>query len=113
MKKILLIMIFLSFLLLPAGLTVNAKEHFKLEIKQTISINQYGDFGIDENFTADLLTIFVQLFWKGDGTGILEILFNLIPILGNNPDSDALLYPLFLVLFTGGIYMGLKKQGSI
>jgi len=85
----------------------------RIRIQEQLEITQ-DDFDFDlGNLTQDLLESLANIIWKGDGTGLTEIIWNLLPIVGNNNDTNALLFPIFLILFTGGVYTMLKKQGVI
>jgi len=93
--------------------TINHSVIGLMDTTITDTSNTY-DWGVDfGNITSDLLESFIGIFWVGDGSGIIEIIFNLIPIIGNNPSADDLLFPIFLILFVGGPYYGLKRKGMI
>lgn len=78
---------------------------------QSIQDDEFNDW-LPENLTQDFLQDIAEIIYKGDGTGILEILFSLIPIIGSDPAADSLLIPIFILGFTG-IYWKLKKMGYL
>jgi hypothetical protein len=78
---------------------------------QDFQQDEYEDW-VPENLTQDLLEMIAGVIYKGDGTGLLEVLFSLVPIIGSDPAADALLVPIFILLFTG-VYWKMKKMGYI
>ena len=105
MKKLLLVVLCLA--LVPQVVHVEARQITIQAIQQ-----DFDEDWVPENLTSDLLEQLVGILYVGDGSGILEIVFNLIPIIGNNTYGDALLIPIFILLFTG-VYWKLKRMGYL
>lgn len=103
MKSIILVLTLIFSVIIPVGTISN---DIPISDNQLIIINQTGGW-LPENFTQDLMEEIIGAFWNDDGSGVVNKILNCVPILGGDCGT-ALLFPVFLLLFTG-VYFKLRK----